>query len=173
MACMRDLWSSSTRRSNPNLVGIYLSERQNLHTSSSLRKTAVRAFMFNNNSKQKTNKPKNQAIRTNKQKNKQASKQNKDNKSKARENEWISQILLAIALWAQKFAPSYLIYVRLHTPWCDQTSLGTWRSNHILTWQNSIWHWKGVIFCLVQLFQTNSESYLIDVLAKKKKYNNS
>ena len=182
MACMRDLWSSSTRRSNPNLVGIYLSERQNkkqnLHTSSGLPKTVIRAFMFNNNAKQKTN---NKQIKTNKKqankqtnKNKQntskqikTNKQNKDNKSKARENEWISQILLAVALWAQKFAPSYLIYDRLHTPWCDQTSPGTWRSNHILTWQNSIWHWKGVIFCLVQLFQTNSESCLINVLTKK------
>ena len=76
--------------------------------------------MFNNNAKQKSN---NKQIKTNKKKqaNKQTNKnkqtkQNKDNKSKARENEWISQILLAIALWAQKFAPSYLIYDRLHTP---------------------------------------------------------
>ena len=71
-----------------------------------------------------------------------------------------------------KFFLRYLIYARLYISCCDWTSLSTYKPSHILTWQNSIRNWKGVGLCLVQLFQTNSESCLIDVL-KKKSYNNN
>ena len=125
--------------------------------------------MSNNNAKQKTNK-----IQTRK-KTKRNLKKKKKKKSKKEQSMGKPMGFtgnFGTCFEGPKFFLRYLIYARLYISCCDWTSLSTYKPSHILTWQNSIWNWKGVGFCLVQLFQTNSESCLIDVL-KKKSYNNN